>query len=227
MRFGPLQQATFKARPNRFLGLAELKGEEVECFVPNPGRLGELLLPDARVYLKPAEGEARKTHFDLALVENSGGLVSVDSRVPNAVVGEALDAGLLPEFSGYRVERREPRFGDSRLDFQLTDGRHSALVEVKSCTLVVDGVALFPDAPTRRGTRHLRRLVDALGSGRSAIIFLIQRGDTETLRPNRGTDPAFAEALKEAQLKGVEAYAYDSKVTLEGITINRRVPVKI
>jgi len=156
----------------------------------------------------------RKTRFDLILVECQGNLVSVDSRVPNTVVEEAIELGLIPEFSGYRVECREPTFYDSRFDFLLTNDQRRVFVEVKSCTLVVDGLALFPDAPTRRGIRHLLRLYDALSSGRSAIIFLIQRGDANALRPNWHADPAFAAAFEEDQLKNVEAYAYDSRVTL-------------
>ena len=227
MIFSNLRPAIFRERQNRFLGLTEFDGKEVECFIPNPGRLEELLRPDTRVYLKPAESRVRKTRFDLVLVECQGNLVSVDSRVPNTVVEEAIEVGLIPEFFGYRVECREPTFDDSRFDFLLTNDQRRVFVEVKSCTLVVDGLALFPDAPTRRGTRHLLRLDDALSSGRSAIIFLIQRGDANALRPNWNADPVFAAAFEKAQLKGVEAYAYDSRVTLEGISINRRVPVKI
>jgi len=227
MRFGPLTHSTFKTRPNRFLGLAEVDGQVEECFIPNPGRLRALLLPGASVYLGKSEARARRTHWDLSLVDHGGVLVSVDSRVSNAVIKESIQAGLVPEFHGYRVDRHEPSFGDSRLDFRLTNGSAYALVEVKSCTLVVDSVALFPDASTERGTRHLRALGEALRLGRSALVFLIQRGDALSLSPNKATDPAFTEALRGALLKGVEVYAYDSKVTQEGITINRRVPVNI
>ncbi len=227
MLFGSLTHATFKARPNRFVGLVDVDGRVEECFIANPGRMRELLVPGASVYLKRYESRLRRTRWDLALVEHRGIFVSVDSRVPNDVVEESIEAGLVPEFHGYRVDRREPGFGDSRLDLQLTKGSGHAWVEVKSCTLVFDGVALFPDAPTERGTRHLRVLGEALRLGRSALVFLIQRGDALSLSPNEATDPAFAEALRGALLKGVEVYAYDSKVTLEGITINRRVPVDI
>jgi sugar fermentation stimulation protein A len=122
---------------------------------------------------------------------------------------------------------REPTFGDSRFDLQLTDSAKMVLLEVKSCTLVVDGVAFFPDALTERGSRHLHTLTRTLCGGKSVFIFMIQRGDADILRPNRETDPGFFDALKEAQLKGVEVLAYNSKVTLESITINKRVPVKI
>ena len=227
MLFGSLTHVTLKARPNRFVALVEVDGRVEECFMANPGRMRELLVPGASVYLKRCESHLRRTRWNLALVDHGGIFVSFDSRVPNVVVEESIEAGLVPEFHGYRVDRREPGFGDSRLDLQLTKGSAHAWVEVKSCTLVFDGVALFPDAPTERGTRHLRVLGEALRLGRSALVFLIQRGDALSLSPNEATDPAFAEAIRSALLKGVEVYAYNSKVTLEGITINRRVPVDI
>lgn len=143
------------------------------------------------------------------------------------MIEESIGAGIVREFHGYRVDRREPGFDDSRLDLQLTKGPANAWVEMKLCTLVVDGVAFYPDAPTERGTRHLRVLGDALRLGRSAFVFLIQRGDALSLSPNEATDPDFSEALRGAIVKDVEVYEYDSKVTLEGITINRRVPVDI
>lgn len=227
MLFGELTPATFLGRPNRFLGIVKVAGAEVECFVPNPGRMKELLFIGASVYLRWIPAGDRKTRFDLALVDLDGALVSVDSRVPNAVVAESVEASLLPEFRGLRVERREPRYGDSRFDLLLSGSESRLMLEVKGCTLVDERTALFPDAPTERGARHLRTLSLAKAEGRSAIVFLIQRGDADRLEPNRATDPGFAAGLAEASLKGVEAYAYTSNVTLEGISINRRVPVKI
>jgi len=227
MFFGDLTEGVFESRQNRFLARVTVEGKPVDCFVPNSGRLNELLLPSAHVYVKRVDGCEHRTSYDLALVDHGGVLVSVDSRIPNSVIEEAIQAGLMTEFNGYHVDRREPSCGDSRLDLHLTDGCGSALIEVKSCTLVTGGVALFPDALTKRCTRHLRTLTGTLISGRSAIVFLIQRDDAYLLSPNEATDPDFSNALREAQLKGVEAYAYDSKVTLEGITINKRVPVKI
>ncbi len=175
-----------------------------ECFIANPGRMRELLVPGASVYLRRCEFHLRRTCWDLTLVDHGHFLVSVDSRVPNDVVEESIEAGIVREFHGYRVDRREPGFGDSRLDFQLTKGSSHALVEVKLCTLFVDGVALFPDAPTKRGARHLRALGEPLRLGRSAIVFFIKRSDAYSLSPNETTDPAFAEALRGALLKGVE-----------------------
>jgi len=228
MRFeGPLVPATFKARPNRFLGEVEINGSPALCFIPNPGRMEELLRTGARVYLLEKSSEHRKTRYDLVLVDLGGTLVSADSRAPNRVVAEAVEAGLLPEFRGLRIEKREPVFTDSRLDFRLAGASGQLLLEVKSCTLVEAGVGLFPDAPTERGRRHLHALIKASETGRAAVLFLIQRADARAFQPNEGTDPRFAEALREAAERGVEIYAYNSKVTLRGVSINRRVPVEL
>ncbi|MDH5201209.1 MAG: DNA/RNA nuclease SfsA [Candidatus Bathyarchaeota archaeon] len=226
MRFeGLLVPATFLARPNRFLGVVRVGSREALCFIPNPGRMGELLHPDAEVYLIERGSKARRTRYDLIVVDLEGMLVSVDSRVPNVVVSEAIEAGGIPEFSGLSIERKELPFGDSRLDFQLMGDSGQLLLEVKSCTLVRNGTAIFPDAPTARGTRHLRSLVDGLSMGRSAVFFLIQRPDAVSLRPNDLTDPVFGLNLREAFKKGVEVHAYNSEVTLEGVSIKQRVPV--
>ena len=125
MLFGDLTPAIFLARPNRFLGVEEISNEEVKFFVPNPGRMEELLFGGSKIYLKRVRVGNRKTRFDLVLVDLDRVLVSVDSRVPNAVVAEAVEAGLIPEFGGLQVECREPRYNDSRLLYSLRSSRES------------------------------------------------------------------------------------------------------
>jgi sugar fermentation stimulation protein A len=220
-------EARLVDRPNRFLGVVEIQGSTEMCFIPNPGRMHELMVPGTRVYLLEKWGEHRKTRYDMVLVDHGGVMVSVDSRLPNALVAEAVDAGRLREFSGYKVERTEPVFHDSRLDLVLSDGERQVMVETKSCTLVEEGVALFPDAPTKRGARHMRTLVKALDGGRAAAVFMIQRGDAQEFRPNDGTDSAFGEALRLAASMGVETYAYVSDVSLRGVEVRERVPLRL
>ena len=222
---GPLHSATLISRPNRFLGVVDLGGVTTRCFIPDPGRLEELLRPGSKAYLIERASPTRKTSYDMVLVNLDGVLVSTDSRVPNKVFEEALNADALAEFRGFRIEKRETVFGDSRLDFSLTNGEEPILLEAKSCTLVKDGFGLFPDAPTSRGLRHVHELVKALSLGRAAVLFLIQRGDVKALRPYRERDPKFAQALEDAVDEGVEVYAYSSNVTLEGISIKESVPV--
>lgn len=217
--------AVFKARLNRFLGVVQIDGEQTLCFIPNPGRMDELLRPGAKVYLIEKSPENRKTQYDLAIVDHNGTLVSIDSRVPNMVIAEAIESNRLQEFHGMNIVEREHTFGDSRLDFLLRSGPGQLLLEVKSCTLVRNGTSFFPDAPTARGRRHLRTLMDGLAEGGAAILFLIQRPDTKCLRSNEATDPEFAETLREAARMGVEVYAYNSNVTLHGVSIKQKVPV--
>ncbi|MEM2936531.1 MAG: DNA/RNA nuclease SfsA [Candidatus Bathyarchaeia archaeon] len=153
---GKTVTGTFQKRPNRFLALVRVNGTVVPCFLPNPGRLHELLVPDVKVILKEAPEGDRKTPYDLIGVWANDHKISVDSRVPNQLLLEALRNQELEEFSMYRVVKPEWSFGHTRFDFLLTDGVKKCLLEAKSCTLVEGGRALFPDAPTERGRRHPR-----------------------------------------------------------------------
>ncbi len=228
MRFsGRIVPAVFQSRPNRFLSVCLVGGGETLCFIPNPGRMKELLYRGARVYLIPVQSETRKTQYNLTLVDHQGTLVSVDSNVPNKVVREAVDRGIIEPFKEFRVKKAEYTFGESRLDFLLESDSGKLLLEVKSCTLIRDGVALFPDAPTKRGSRHLKTLTRGLTQGRSAVFFLIQRSDANRFRPNMETDPDFAANLEEANREGVEVYAYSSRVDFDGVFLGSRVPIDL
>lgn len=220
----PLIPAVFESRPNRFLGKVWIDGSVSKVFIPDPGRLRELLKPGSKVYLLKKDGLGRKTRFDLVQVDLGHVRVSTDSRLSNRVFEEALASDLLPEFKGSKIMKREPVFEGSRLDFELGD--HGLIyVEVKSCTLVEDGVGLFPDAPTLRGSRQLESLVKALEFGRSVLFFLVQREDAGSLKPHTDMDPNFSRALREASDRGVEVYAYNARVSSKGVSIGGRIPV--
>ena len=219
--------AKLLSRPNRFLGIVDLEGEHVQCFIPNPGRMHELMIPETPVYLIHRPGEHRKTSYDLTLVEYNNTLVSIDSRRPNYMLKEAISQNKLPEFQGYQVERMEPTFYNSRLDLKLSKGANQLLMEAKSCTLVEENIALFPDAPTKRGARHMNTLIRALKHGSAAVCFIIQRNDATEWRPNKEMDPVFTENLRKAIKNGVEAYAYTCEITLEETKIIKRIPVNL
>jgi len=220
---GKILKGTFLERPNRFLGKVEVSGEKHLCYIPNPGRMLELLQLGVEVYLKEESLSGRKTEYDLVFVKQSS-LVSIDSRVPNRLTEEAIRLSLLPEFRGYDLVRAEHTYGDSRLDFLLARGDRQMLLEVKSCTLVKGGRALFPDAPTQRGQRHLRTLIAALEQGfEAAVLFVVQRADGESFSSNDETDPEFGAALREAASRGVKIYAYSCQVTLEEIGLLNRI----
>jgi sugar fermentation stimulation protein A len=221
-------QGEFIQRLNRFAALVKVGEKAVRCYMPNPGRMKELLIPGVRMLLRPAKGEGRRTPYDIVAVELDGKLVSIDSRLPNKIIAEALGRGALPEFQEYDEVIPESRYHNSRFDFLLRGGGPECFMEVKSCTLVIDGVALFPDAPTVRGARHVRHLTEAKREGyRACIIFVIQRDDALTFSPNTETDPAFSEALKEAQGMGVEIFAYTCQVSMDGVVLDRSIPVRI
>jgi len=224
---GHLVAGRFVARDNRFRVTVEMEGQPVWAHLPNSGRLGELLVPGRRVLLVERSGAGRKTGYDLSLVEMNERWVSVDARLPNDLVEEALRTGRLVPLAGYQTVRREVPFGGSRFDFLLqAPGRSPCLVEVKSVTLVVDGLAYFPDAVTLRGRRHLEELVSALEMGyRAAVVFVVQRGDAGGFRPHDESDPDFAQALRMAARRGVEVYAYTCCVEPGRIEIDRSLPV--
>ncbi len=224
----PLLEGIFILRENRFRARVRLAGEEVSAHVPNSGRLTELLSPGHRVLLAEARSPDRITDYDLAMVSLPHTLVSIDARLPNHLFSEALQAGVLPEFEGYPVVRPEVFYGDSRLDFLLeADGeKRPCLIEVKSVTLVRDGVGYFPDAVTSRGRRHLRELRRATLAGkRAALVFIIQRDDANALTPHDESDPDFGEAVRQVVAAGVEVYAYTCQVSREEIVLRAGVPV--
>ncbi|HET7292653.1 MAG TPA: DNA/RNA nuclease SfsA [Vicinamibacteria bacterium] len=219
--------ALFVARPNRFLVVARVGSRRVRAASSDPGRLSELLRPGARLLLAPATpGSRRRTRYTVVLVRKGRAWVSVVPALANAVLAGALARGGAPGLRDARVVAREVRHGRSRFDFLLLHcGRH-VLVEVKSATLVENGVALFPDAPTARGARHVRELTEHVRrGGLAAVVFVVQRDDATALRPHAGNDPALADALGEASRAGVRVLAYACRATPQGVTLERRIPV--
>lgn len=197
--------------------------------VANTGRMAELFLPENPVYVAPVTNTShRKTAYDLALVEEDGVLVSADSRLPNGLMKEAIEAGRLPEFAEYEEVAQEVTFHESRIDLMLWGPQGTLYLEAKSATLVEDGTALFPDAPTERGRKHLVSLMKAIDEGhRAAVAFVVQRPDANRFSPNRGADPAFADTLQQAAGRGVQVYAYRCDVSLTGITVANRIEVTL
>jgi sugar fermentation stimulation protein A len=224
---GDLVEARFLARDNRFRVTVEADEGPVWAHLPNSGRLDELLVPGHRVLLVRRSAPNRKTRYDLSLVQLAGQWVSVNARLPNDLVVEALFAGRLAPFVGYPDVNREVAFGRSRLDLLLeAPGRPPCLIEVKSVTLVVDGLACFPDAVTLRGRRHLRELEAAIERGyRAAAIFVVQRGDAIGLRPHDESDPDFGRVLREVVSRGVEVYAYACSVEPGRVEITHSLPL--
>lgn len=221
-----LVRGRFLQRENRFLATVELNGTEVGIHVANSGRLHELFLPGATVWLKPAGSPGRKTAFDLVLVEADGVLVSADARLPNALVAEAVGEGSLEWAEAGATVVRESTFGESRFDLMLQAEDTRRYVEVKSVTLVENGVGLFPDSPTTRGAKHLNTLVEAVQEGhRATVVFVVQRSDAFAFAINQPADPALCQAFRTAVANGVQAFAYKCTVTEREVRIDRRLPI--
>lgn len=224
----PLVAGQFVRRLNRFAALVRVGERDESVHVRNSGRLRELLTPGRRVFLESARHNGRRTRYTLALVRLLHGYVSVDAHLPNAVIEAALRQGVLPGCRNSRLLRREPAMGRKRADFLIVRNDRHCLVEVKSVTLIEDGVALFPDAPTVRGRAHLDHLIAARQRGLEAVVlFVIQRNDAVAFAPNHRTDPLFAAALGRAVLAGVCVRAMTCRVTKRGVWLEGAVPVRL
>ena len=194
-------------RENRFLVSFRRNGVVDYAHLHDPGRLKELIYPGNRLLLKKAFNTSRKTSWDVIAAMSPGGWVFVHSGYHSAIAQAIVEKGLLP----WKVVscEREVRLGKSRIDFLLRTESGSIWLEVKGCTLARDGVALFPDAPTERGRRHIEELKYATERGeRSAVLFLVFRRDAQCFSPNWETDPEFSKTLKKAKEEGVEVLAY-------------------
>lgn len=214
--------ARFVARPNRFEVIARAPdGDEVRCHLADPGRLKELLIPEAELRLRTAEpGGARKTRYTVSLVRASTpprAWVSVEAARANRLAQGLLEGGRVRGVGRGWDLRREVRHGRSRFDFLLSRGSERIYVEVKSVSLVEGAVARFPDAPTARGVRHVRELTAiARAGGRTLILFVVQRPDALTVKPAWHIDPDFGEALAEASTCGVMLRAARFRLTATG-----------
>ncbi|MEM1598659.1 MAG: DNA/RNA nuclease SfsA [Pyrobaculum sp.] len=221
----PDRHGVFVKRLNRFLGVAEVDGAEEYVHIHDPGRLEELLYPGARIWVREKRGG--KARFYLTAVDLGDELVLVDSAVHNKIAAWLIENGHV--LSGYRLERLEPRYGGGRFDLLLrAPGGKSAFVEVKGVTLEKDGVALFPDAPTARGARHMEHLAEAVAEGYEGyVLFLVFRKKAARLSPNWETDPKFSSAFVKAVGAGVGALAAKLEMFKWGLRFAGLLPLDL
>lgn len=225
MTYAKIVSGTFLKRPNRFIAHIEINGKEEICHVKNTGRCRELLTPGAKVYCLDAQSPTRKTRYDLIAVQKGCRLINMDSQAPNTAVKEWLSAGGLGKLENLRAESKH---GDSRFDFSFQKDGIPCFLEVKGVTLETDSVCAFPDAPTLRGTKHLRELTALAKQGYGAyVLFVIQMSDVSCFQPNDTTDPTFAAALRQAAQAGVQILAMDCAVTPDTMTLRAPVPVHL
>ncbi len=226
MKYSNIHEGIYIERPNRFIAKVLIHGKEEICHVKNTGRCKELLVPGARVLLEKADNPTRKTQYDLVKVYKGERLVNMDSNAPNAVFGEFLRAGGL----GFVPDTVRPEFrhGDSRFDFYFEHDGIKAFAEVKGVTLEEDNIARFPDAPTERGIKHLKGLMECVKQGYEAYaVFVIQMRHIFGFEPAWHKHREFGLALKEAAVAGVKVLAFDCDVSFDGLSIAESVKVNL
>ena len=226
-----LTSARLAARENRFVLRCTLpSGEEVAAHLGNTGRLRELLTPGAELLLRHTPGPGRKTSWEAVLVKAGTQWVSLNSQLPNRLAAQGVRDGmiLLPDFPPPFTVKREAAVGDSRIDIAAVkpDGE-TFYLEVKGVTLVREGIAQFPDAPTGRGVKHLHTLARiAREGGRAGVLFIVQRPDAVSFTPNPDR-PEFAAALREAAGAGVAVLAWKCRVDEDGVRLEREMDVSL
>ncbi len=228
MRYGAIKKGCFISRPNRFIAQVQLEGELVIAHVKNTGRCRELLLPGAVVWLEESDNPHRKTRYDLIEVEKETPqgriLINMDSQAPNEIFREWAQAG------GFQKDltllKSETVWGNSRFDFYWEGGEKRGFVEVKGVTLEQDGWARFPDAPTKRGVKHIEELIRVKSEGyEAAICFVVQMSGMKRFSPNDATHPEFGQALRRAGEAGVEILAYGCQVKPGSVEMAGELPV--
>ena len=228
MRLPPLIAGTLIRRYKRFLADVLLEdGDVITAHCPNTGSMQGCATPGSRVFLSRSSNPGRKYPFGWELVEADGFWVGINTGLPNRLAREAIENGTVAELQGYETIRPEVPYGESsRIDLLLEGSTGRCFVEVKNVTLVDDGKALFPDAVTTRGQKHLQELMRVVREGdRGVIFFNVQRGDGNSVSPADMIDPEYGRLLRLALENGVEALAYRALVTPEEIRLTERLPV--
>jgi sugar fermentation stimulation protein A len=222
-----LIKGTLISRYQRFKADVKLdNGEFVTALCPNTGTMLTCSDPGSTVFLSHHDIPSRRLKYTWEIIETPDSLVGINTGVPNRLVKLSIKAGKVTELAGFRDIRSEVRYGtNSRIDILLEQDEKKCFVEVKNCTLLMDGIAYFPDAVTSRGLKHLKELQQEVARGNRAVMFyLIQRMDAREFRPASHIDPVYGLELKKARDSGVEILVYDVNIDLKGISINRRLP---
>ncbi|MBR2372882.1 MAG: DNA/RNA nuclease SfsA [Lentisphaeria bacterium] len=231
MKYQNIEKGKFLIRRNRFVAEVEISGRQETVHVKNTGRCRELLLPGSEVFLTRAENPERKTRYDLIAVSKERNkktplLINMDSQIPNAAAMEYLQTSGI--FSHNAVFKREVTYKNSRFDIFVEDGSRKIFIEVKGVTLENNGVALFPDAPTERGVKHLEELAQSVEEGFEAwVFFVIQMKEIKYFTPNDTMHSEFGTALRHAAGSGVKVIAMDCLITPDSIKIDAPVKVEL
>ena len=201
------ERGIFLRRLNRFMAEVKVHGKTALAHLPNSGRLLTVLVPNAEVFLTRQQRTGRKSGYDLFAVQRSYVPIIVDTRFSSAAARTSVQKGLIKSLKGYRVVKKNVKVNSSLLDLLLQRGKQKFFLEIKCVTHVADKVAMFPDAPTERGRKHVNTLMRLVERGYdSGILFSVQRPDAERIRPYQGIDPLFEQLLRKAVKKGVKVF---------------------
>lgn len=213
-------------RYKRFLADVKLdNGQEVTAHCTNSGSMKTCLEEGAEVYLNPVDDPKRKTQFTWEMIMINGKWIGINTNHPNLLAYEAIRSGQIPALSGYDEVKREVKFQDSRFDVMAKNDKETCFIEVKNVTMKDGEFALFPDAKTERGRKHLETLIRVKAEGLRAVMFyVVQRMDVAKAGPAVDIDPAYADVLKKAIDSGVEVIAMQAEVTPDGIDLVKEVP---
>ncbi|HDR05035.1 MAG TPA: DNA/RNA nuclease SfsA [Candidatus Marinimicrobia bacterium] len=216
----------FVERVNRFMMICEEDdGSELSVHLADSGRLKELLMPGAELFIEEADNPARKTRYTALMVKHETRWVGINSTIPNKLVRQSLLEKKVPGLPGWSMLKAEYALGRERFDFLLEKDGVKMILEVKGVSLLENGIALFPDAVTARGARHVRHLTELSRQGRAAgIYFVIQRDDAIAFAPNRLRDPIFSEAINEALESGLKVWAHSCLLMPDKILWQSPVP---
>lgn len=226
MKYGNVTEGVFLERPNRFIARVLVDGREETAHVKNTGRCREILKYGTPVFLELHSNPARKTRFSLISAYKGKTLVNIDSQVPNQLVYDAIQEGRIRGLEHCTCVKREVPFGNSRFDLYYETPTQKGYIEVKGVTLEDNRIALFPDAPTERGTKHLLELASAAQQGYTCyVVFVIQMKGISLFKPNQAMDPAFSKNLAHISARGVQVLAYDCRVSGDEIRLDHPTAV--
>ncbi len=224
--YKPLIHGQLIKRYKRFLADVKLdNGEIVTAHCTNTGSMKSCLEDNAEVYLSPVDDPNRKTKFTWEMIKINSDWVGINTVNPNKLAFEAVKNGEIEKLKGYTEVKREVKFDDSRFDIMAKNETETCFVEVKNVTLKEENYALFPDAVTSRGKKHLETLIKVKEQGmRAVMLYIIQRMDVDTFAPAKEIDPAYSKTLKIAYEKGVEIIPMQAKVSPERIELVKELP---
>lgn len=228
MKYSNIVEGTFVNRPNRFIANVIIDEKPEKVHVRNTGRCKEILKEGTKVYLQKSNNPNRKTKYSLISAYKGNSLINIDSQVPNEVIYTSILSNKVAEIKDVDLLKREVTYGNSRFDLYYEKSNSKGFIEIKGVTLETEGISMFPDAPTERGTKHVLEMIQSLEEGyESYIFFLIQMADVHSFKPNKIMDDKFSTALLKAKNAGVHILAYNSIVTKDQIYLNEKIKVLV